>query len=189
MKWSSYTVENNWLFKPIGLNSAVTWMIEENYTCVQTQVCVKTSDNIIYVALTLSFPSCYHAVTLVALSDVLALPPASSVQHSSSGGLMNISPGELVQVYIFSALHPFTPVHDLDQSLNHCWTTEQFGAIGLILRSVRGVGCQSTSSDLSGIATGSPWCKYEHISGQQTSVMSCFQHPISGKILSPFEEN
>lgn len=120
MKWSSYTVENNWLFKPIGLNSAVTWMIEENYTCVQTQVCGKTSDKIIYIALTLSFSSCYHAVTLVALSDVLALPPASSVQHSSSGGLMNISPGELVQVYIFSALHPFTPVHDLAQSLNHC---------------------------------------------------------------------
>lgn len=72
------------------------------------------------------------------------------------------------------------------------WTiavlTEQFGAIGLVLRSVRGAGCQSTSSDLSGIATGSPWCKYEHISGQQTSVMSCFQHPISEKIESPFEE-
>lgn len=72
------------------------------------------------------------------------------------------------------------------------WTitdlTEQFGAIGLILRSVRGTGCQSTSSDLSGIATESPWCKYEQISGQQTLVMNYFQHPISGKIVSPFEE-
>lgn len=97
-------------------------MIEENYACVQTQVCGKTSDKIIhvYVALALFFPSCYQAVMLVALSDVLALPPASSLQHSSSGGLMNISLGELVQVYIFSALHPFTPIHDLAQSLNHC---------------------------------------------------------------------
>lgn len=153
-----------------------------------TQVCGKTSDKIVYVASILFFPSCYWAVKFVALFAVLALPPASSLQHSSSDGLMNITRK------VGTDLHFLCPASIYTHSVAwpRAWTitdlTEQFGAIGLILRSVRGTGCQSTSSDLSGIATESPWCKYEQISGQQTLVMNYFQHPISGKIVSPFEE-
>lgn len=110
-----------------------------------------------YVAPVLSHASQYHALLLVGIFVLLALPPASSLQQSSSSTFQTISHGKLIAVCI-----SFCPasIYAHSATWHRAWAVagpaEEFGWVGLPPHPGREAVYQSTPSELSGVATDSP---------------------------------